>query len=179
MQVSVIVHVIGPDRPGLVEQLSAVIRAASGNWEGSRLVQLAGQFSGMVQVVIEEEKVPALRDSLAELEDSGLHTSIAHITKGDEETASDSGLSYDLEVVGQDRQGIVAVISKTLAAEGVNVVELTTDCTLAPWSGERLFKTNARLLVPDSIDAADLLQKIETIAGDLMVELHPAELEAR
>ena len=52
MKTSVIVTIIGPDRPGLVEQLSRVIADASGNWEGSRMLRLAGQFAGMVQVVI-------------------------------------------------------------------------------------------------------------------------------
>ena len=178
MQVSVIVHVIGPDRPGLVEQLSSVVRSASGNWEGSRLMKMGGQFSGMVQVIIENENLPELKSSLADLDSTGLRTSVADVTQSDEASLAESGTAYDLEVVGQDRQGIVASISAALASLQVNVVELATDCSEAPWSGERLFKTNARLIVPDSVDSSDLLRHIEEIAGDLMVELRPTELEA-
>ncbi|MBU6179241.1 MAG: glycine cleavage system protein R, partial [Verrucomicrobia bacterium] len=36
MQTSVIVSVIGPDRPGLIDRLSNVIVSAGGNWEDSR-----------------------------------------------------------------------------------------------------------------------------------------------
>ncbi|NLT71278.1 MAG: hypothetical protein GXX91_11370 [Verrucomicrobiaceae bacterium] len=169
MQTTLIVSVIGPDRPGLIEQLSSAITAASGNWEGSRMIRLAGQFSGMVQVVLAEESLPALHDALAALENAGLRTSVhrADVEDGTEET----GESLALEIVGQDRQGIVRAISGELARLGVNVVELATDCSQAPWSGERLFKTNAKILLPGALDADTVRGKIEAIAPDLMVEL--------
>jgi len=169
MQTTLIVSVIGPDRPGLIEQLASVIAAASGNWEGSRMIRLAGQFSGMVQVVIAEEAVPAFHEALAVLESAGLQTRV-HRT-GDDDTAVESGQALALEVVGQDRQGIVSSICGTLARLGVNVIELATDCSQAPWSGERLFKTNAKLIVPAGLDSDTLRDEIEAIAPDLMVEV--------
>jgi glycine cleavage system regulatory protein len=171
MQTTIIVSVIGPDRPGLIEQLSSVIVAASGNWEGSRMIRLAGQFSGMVQVVIDEEALPAFHEALAVLEQSGLQTRVHRA--GDDDTTSEPGtaLALALEVVGQDRQGIVSAISGTLARLGVNVIELATDCSQAPWSGERLFKTEAKVIVPAGLDADTLRQEVEAIAPDLMVEV--------
>lgn len=171
MQTSIIVSVIGPDRPGLIEELSAVIVAASGNWEGSRMLRLSGQFSGMVQVVIEEDALPGLSEALRVLDESGLHTRVHRA--GKVEPANDTGQYYALEVVGQDRQGIVSAISHTLAGLGVNVIELATDCSGAPWSGERLFKTNAKLICPPELDGDKLREAVEAIALDLMVELKP------
>lgn len=169
MQTTIIVSVIGPDRPGLIEQLSSVIVAASGNWEGSRMIRLAGQFSGMVQVVIAEEALPAFHEALAVLEQSGLQTRVHRA--GDDDTTSEPGTALALEVVGQDRQGIVSAISGTLARLGVNVIELATDCSQAPWSGERLFKTEAKLILPAGLYADTLRQEVEAIAPDLMVEV--------
>ncbi len=169
MQTTLIVSVIGPDRTGLIEQLASVIAAASGNWEGSRMIRLAGQFSGMVQVVIAEEAVPAFHEALAVLESAGLQTRVHRAT--DEDTTAESGRALALEVVGQDRQGIVSAISGTLARLGINVIELATDCSEAPWSGERLFKTNAKLIVPAGLDSDTLRDEIEAIAPDLMVEV--------
>lgn len=169
MQTSLIVSVIGPDRPGLIEKIASVIAAASGNWEGSRMLRLAGQFSGMVQVVIEEDALPALNAALAELEKSNLHIRILH--SGGIETTPETGRAMTMEVIGQDRQGIVSSISGTLSLLGVNVIELATDCSEAPWSGERLFKTNARLIVPEDISGDRLREAVEEIALDLMVEL--------
>ena len=60
--------------------------------------------------------------------------------------------------------------SETLAKEGVNVLELATDCRDAPMSGERLFHTTAVISIPETVELDLLRERIESIAGDLMVE---------
>jgi glycine cleavage system regulatory protein len=169
MNTSLIISVIGPDRPGLIQQLSSVVTGSGGNWEGSRLMQLAGQFAGMVQVVIPEGNLPQLQADLAGLEEKGLTVSVIHSGELPTE-ASPGGKLISLEVVGQDRSGIVASISETLASLGVNVIELATDCKSAAWSGETHFFTEATISLPPSVDEETLRQKIESIADDLMVE---------
>lgn len=169
MQVSLIVSVIGPDRPGLVEQISSAVTKAGGNWEGSRLVRLGGQFAGMVQVILPEGQLPALESQLVSLESAGLKVTSVH--SGEQTTDAADGTAVNLEVVGQDRSGIVSTISKVLADQNVNVIELATDCKDAPMSGERLFHTTAKLGLPGSVDLADLRDSIEEIATDLIVEL--------
>lgn len=170
MQVSLIVNIVGPDRPGLVEQLSSTINSTAGNWEGSRMIQLAGQFAGIVQVVILERDVADLEEKLAGLEQAGLKVSVVNAGEVGASAKSD-GTVFVLEVVGQDRPGIVAAISKTLAEAGANVVELATDCSDAPWSGERLFKTHAAVVAPEGVTPDELRDRIEAIAIDLMVEI--------
>jgi glycine cleavage system regulatory protein len=81
-----------------------------------------------------------------------------------------------LEIVGQDRPGIVREISHALASFGVNVEELQTECASAAMSGETLFKARARLSIPASCNAAEVRQKLERIAADLIVEISLAEL---
>jgi glycine cleavage system regulatory protein len=41
MATSLVVTVIGNDRPGIVERLSEVVLAAEANWEESRMARLA------------------------------------------------------------------------------------------------------------------------------------------
>lgn len=173
MNVSVIVSVVGPDRPGLVDRLSSAVASVEGNWEGSRMLRLAGQFAGMVQVVVEESALAALAKSLDELERAGLRATLHRAEPG---AAGDSGgRIWELEVVGQDRQGIVRAISGELARFGANVVELATDCEAAPWSGERLFRTRAILRCGESVDERTLREAVESIDIDLAVELRPGE----
>lgn len=170
MQTSLLVSIVGPDRPGLVEQLSRVVTDAGGNWEGSRLIQLGGQFAGIVQVIVPQDSADALAKELEQLSGSGLTVSVLHSGESTA-TAQPSGQVETLEVVGQDRSGIVAAISETMAKENVNVIELATDCLEAPWSGERLFHTTATVALPEELSIESLIEKIEEIAGDLMVEL--------
>ncbi len=43
MKRSLVMTVIGKDRPGLVKELSAIIEAHGGNWEESRMGHRAGE----------------------------------------------------------------------------------------------------------------------------------------
>ncbi|MCL4227694.1 MAG: hypothetical protein KJZ91_24780 [Myxococcales bacterium] len=65
MRESLVLTVIGPDRTGLVEALADRISASGGNWEASRMAQLAGQFAGILLVTVDparsDELVAALR----------------------------------------------------------------------------------------------------------------------
>ncbi|MCX6902973.1 MAG: glycine cleavage system protein R, partial [Verrucomicrobia bacterium] len=81
-----------------------------------------------------------------------------------------------LEIVGQDRPGIVRQISSALARQRVNVEELATECASAPMSGEMLFKAQARLLIPETCDVEMLRRELEKTAGDLMVDVTFQEL---
>jgi glycine cleavage system regulatory protein len=76
-----------------------------------------------------------------------------------------------LEVVGQDRPGIVRQISEALARFKVNVEELETERSSAAMSGEMLFKARARLSIPPTCDLGKLRDTLERIAADLIVDV--------
>lgn len=54
---SLILTVVGPDRPGLVRALAEAVAARSGSWLESRMARLAGQFAGIV--LVEAPELPA------------------------------------------------------------------------------------------------------------------------
>ena len=83
-----------------------------------------------------------------------------------------AGESLDLEVIGQDRTGIVRKIAHCLAECGVNVEKLHSTCESAPMSGEQLFRAQIQVRVPDGADHEALHREIEKIATDLMVDVH-------
>ena len=64
---SLVVTVIGKDRPGLVESVSAVVEAHGGNWVESRMSRLAGEFAGILRVSVPAAGVEALSKSLEAL----------------------------------------------------------------------------------------------------------------
>jgi glycine cleavage system regulatory protein len=160
--------VIGPDRPGLVESVAGLVAEHGGNWLESRMSRLGGQFAGIVQVEVPTDKEPALTRALKDLDTRGLK-----ITVSADRAPSPSGpqqLSV-LEIVGQDRPGIVRQISHALARAGVNVEDLRTECASAAMSGETLFKARARLSLPPACNVTELRQELERIAADLIVEI--------
>src|SRR5271167_4617869 len=109
---SLILTVIGPDRPGLVRALSSAVAARGGSWLESRMARLAGQFAGIVLV----EAPEALLDDLRGLESQGLRITAQTGTQGASIPPAAPRLA--LEVVGNDRPGIVRDIAKILAASG-------------------------------------------------------------
>ena len=67
MNVSLVLTVIGDDRPGLVEQLATAISRHHGNWLESSMSNLSGKFAGIVCVSVAEEHLVALQAALAAL----------------------------------------------------------------------------------------------------------------
>ena len=173
MQRLLVMTVIGQDRPGLVESVAALVAEHSGNWLESRMSRLGGQFAGILRVEVPGEKEQALISGLKKLKSRGLTI----VVYPDQPKPSGAPARESvLEIVGQDRPGIVREISHALASFGVNVEELQTECASAAMSGETLFKARARLSIPASCNAMEIRQRLERIAADLIVEISLAEL---
>ena len=167
MQHSLVMTVIGNDRPGLVDSVASIVAEHGGNWLASRMSRLGGQFAGIVQVDVPSQNAQSLTEALKALQARGL-TVVVHSDRPQSVAPRQTNI---LEIVGQDRPGIVRDISHTLAEFGVNVEELHTECSSAAMSGETLFKAHAVLNIPASCNLTELRQKLERIAADLIVEI--------
>jgi glycine cleavage system regulatory protein len=164
---SLIVTVVGPDRPGLVRALAEAVDAAGGSWQESRMARLAGQFAGIVLV----EAPESLTEDLRALERQGLKIVVQTGSPG---APAPAPSQLALEVVGNDRPGIVRDISRVLAGCGVNIEELTTDVTSGSFSGGTLFKVTALLRAPND-GAVDLVKTgLEALGNELMVDIQAA-----
>jgi glycine cleavage system regulatory protein len=163
-----VLTILGPDRPGLVELVAGVIASHGGNWLESRMSHLAGKFAGILRAELPADRVAAATAALATLESRGLKVIVETAARAGERAPDQS---MDFELVGLDRPGIVREISQLLAGNGVNVEELVTNRSSAPMSGEMLFEARARVRVPPSTDVAKLRSELERVASDLVVEV--------
>lgn len=159
---------VGPDRPGLVEKVSDVVEKHDGNWLESRMAHLAGQFAGIVRIDVNSDRIEALTSELNSLSDQQL--ALVVVTDDGPELPPLSK-PMTVQVVGNDRPGIVKRITSVLSSHDVNVEELTTECMDAPHSGGSIFQATARLRIPEGM-STDLLQdELERIATDLMIDI--------
>jgi glycine cleavage system regulatory protein len=175
MQISLVMTIIGPDRPGLVDSVASCVAEHRGNWLESRMSRLGGHFAGILRVEIPADQEQPLIRSLNALQSQGL-TVVVHSEKPGP-AAHEKKLSI-LQIVGQDRPGIVRQISHVLAGHGVNVEELDTERSSAAMSGEMLFKATAKVHIPESCKEAELRKQLEKIAQDLIVDISFQELSA-
>lgn len=164
---SLILTVIGPDRPGLVRALSAAVAACGGSWLESRMARLGGQFAGIVLV----EAPEALRDDLRALESEGVRITVQ---SGEAAPVVPAGERLTLEVVGHDRPGIVRDIAVVVAAHGVNIEELTTGVASGSFSGETLFRVTASLRAPSTEAVEAMRAGLEQLGNELMVDIQAA-----
>ena len=168
---TLILTVIGDDRPGLVSTVSAPISTHGANWERSRLARLAGKFAGIVLVSVADDRLDALVEDLRALGAQGLQIDLERTDEGHEP----DWLQLHLELVGADHPGIVAEITAALASHRVSIEDLSTDVRDAPMAGGTLFEAQAVLEVPPTMNAEELRSTLEDLADDLMVDLTLSE----
>ncbi|NKB34544.1 MAG: glycine cleavage system protein R [Pseudomonadales bacterium] len=167
MTTYLVLTAIGQDKPGLVESLAEVIADNSGNWLESSMSQLAGKFAGILRVSVNDSDAEKLIAALDGISDQ-LKLVIERV---DSDIEIESPQTVELNLIGNDRPGIIREISHALASMSVNVEQLSTECAPAPMSSEILFKAKANLKVPVGMELDVLQQEIERLADDLIVEM--------
>jgi len=158
--------IIGPDRTGLVEAVARAVSSHGGNWLESRMCRLGGEFAGILRIEIPAGKKTPLLDALQKI--SGLTVTVH---AGDSKISASNARQTKMEIIGQDRPGIVHEISAALARAGVNVEEFSSEVVSGAMSGETLFKAVARLQLPENCDLGALKKDLEKIAADLLVDV--------
>ena len=80
-----------------------------------------------------------------------------------------------IESVSLDTPGIVHSITSLLRRHSINIEDLETDTTAAPWTGAPMFVMRGRISIPPSVSLATLREEIETLEAEqnLDVKLTP------
>ncbi len=167
MQSYLVMTVLGSDRPGLVSSLADTVARHGGNWLESRMARMAGQFAGIVRIECPAAAVDGL---LAELHSPGIPGLTVQAVR---ESAQDlpTRRILGVEVVGNDRPGIVRELTAAIAGAGGNVEELTTGLESAPMSGHPMFRARGVVSIPETAEPATLTAAIESLGGDLTVDV--------
>lgn len=163
-----ILSAIGSDRPGLTQALAEAVLGAGGNWLESHLSHLGGQYVGAVLVEIAEDRVAELEAAARAVDAQGLHVKVIPAGEGPGKAAADT---LRIELVGQDRPGIVREVTAALAPLQVNIEDLVTSTEHSAWSGELLFRAVARLSLPDAVSLDQVQDALEAISAEIIVDI--------
>lgn len=157
------------DRPGIVEDIAAVISAHEGNWVQSSMAKLGGEFAGIVQFTAAEEKADTLITALKSLSEKGITIEIAKdqpVAEGEK-----YGEMAVIELTGLDHSGIVHEITQMLRENKVMIDHLETNIYTASMAGEPMFCARAEIRLPETLTIAQLNEAAEAIAEDIMVDI--------
>lgn len=165
---SLVVTIIGPDRPGIVRLLSDRAHRFGASWTASHMARLAGEFAGMVHFEVPRENAEALSTALRGLETSGLRVAVA----SSEGAGTPKGLrGVELQLVGEDRLGIVSQLTHMLTERGVSIERINTEVVGDAGSAKRNFKVEAHLLVPQAMSTDALRVELGALARELMLDV--------
>ncbi len=134
----------------------------------------AGKFAGVVLVRVPDESLIPLESALAKLAPSGLRVSIDRGAAAESERPA---RTVQLDVVGNERPGIVRDVTQALTRLGVNIEEFASGLEGEPFTGVKMFHATARLGVPDRLKLEELRKALEQLAAEIMVDLTVGESE--
>jgi glycine cleavage system regulatory protein len=166
MDQKVIMTVVGSDRPGLTRAIADAVYAAGGNWLESHLSRLGGKYVGSVLVEVPEERLEDLERTARQIDAYGIKVDIIESAKTDER----SGELLTMEIVGQDRPGIVREVTTVLAGLDVNIEDFFTAVEGGAWSGVAMFRAKVKMLIPITLSTDKVRHALEAISGEVMVD---------
>lgn len=164
---SLVVSVVGPDKPGIVRKVSDCAQTAAVNWADSHMTSVAGQFAGMVHLQVSPDDAETVMAALRKLEDDGLQITIA---RSDARPVPAGRRLVRLELAGPDRPGIVRRLSTALAERGVSIENLDTEI-VGKDNEPHVFKVHAQLVVPTALADEVLRSTLESVGNELMVDI--------
>ena len=165
---SLVVSIVGSDRRGIVSSLADRAQRFGANWAASRMTRLAGEFAGTVHFEVPRENTDALATALRGLASSDLQVAIA---RSDGANVPTSLRVVELELVGEDRLGIVSKLTKILAERDISIENIHTEIVRSGVSGKQTFKIEAHLLVPAALSIDALQRELGTLAREMMVDI--------
>jgi glycine cleavage system regulatory protein len=162
-----VLSVVGSDRPGLTKALAAAVLAAGGNWLESHLSQLGGLYVGSVLVELDEDGFDALRSAVRSVDAQGLEVRITSAVEG----AGQAGETLEFSLVGQDRPGIVDLVTAVLSELEANIETVRTWVSAEAHSGAPLFHMEAKVRLPPGLRADRVQAALQDISAEVMVDI--------
>jgi glycine cleavage system transcriptional repressor len=165
-----ILNALGPDRPGIVGQLTGHLHAAGANVLDSRMVNLRGQFAIILLIEAEQPALEKLRHSLPPLADKiGLRLTLTDAQATN--TAPIKGIPFKLKTYSLDQPGIIHKISDLLREHNVNIEELSARQESAPFAGDPLFLMEMRITIPATVPLQTVRSKVQALCDTLNCDL--------
>lgn len=165
-----VLSALGPDRPGLVADVTEYLTRRGANVEDSRMVILGAEFGILVLVSGSAEELATIANETAVLEKKTGLGILTRPTKSPNEHRR-GFRPFTITADALDQEGIVYAVAAALHKAGVNVVSLGTSTYEAPVTGSPLFRLEAHVDAPREVGLAQLRQALDEVAREENVDL--------
>ncbi len=164
-----VLSALGPDRVGIVRDLTGVIRQFSCNIEESRMISMGGEFAVIMLIDGSEEAIDKLSDDCEcwkELED--LHVSLKKTNPARKEL---TGLPYLIKTLSLNTPGIVHAVTNLLRDKGLSICELETDTSSAPFTGSPMFSMKIEFIAESVKTVDELREELHEIGQEANIDI--------
>jgi glycine cleavage system transcriptional repressor len=163
----------GPDRPGVVADVTELVYEHECNLEDSTMTRLRDEFA-IILLFSGSENEPDVEGKLTRAcrrleREKNISAFIRPVQK--EKAEKPAGTPTLLHVEGVDHTGIVYRISRHLADQGINIANLTSRRDFLPESGTATYHMEILLDVPSGITREKLAQGLSRLENELQVDI--------
>jgi len=155
---------LGPDRPGLVAELTHFLTSRGANVEESRMAILGAEFGMLVLVSASDDVLTSIEGDLGAIQKKSGLTIHPRRTRSPHEYRRARVVPCSIVVEALDQPGIVHNVTAAVHALGINIVSLETTAFNAPFTGGILFMLEARVDVPEGRTVAQLRKTLADLA---------------
>ena len=166
MRDKLIISAFGPDRKGIVSEISSIINKCNGNIETSRMVRLEEQFSILILIKIENKDIEILKNKIEKIENLNIATNT--INRSNKIYKN----KFHLYINGADNEGIVYSFSNYFSKLNINIEEVNTNIKNAPVSATPLFMMDLIITTSEEINKNKLIEDLNQISEKLGVEVN-------
>ncbi len=169
MFVPIIITILGSDQTGIISSLSEIFEAHQSSWSESRISHLAGKVAGILLVSVPDTRIEDLTIALNEFQKDDLKITI-ETTKS--ELIPKASKTINVELLCQDRIGIIHDVTERLAKLNVNIEELDSHVKEASMAGGMLFTAELTLGLPVDVDADAVEDCLEEMSDQFMIDIN-------
>ena len=150
------ISAIGPDRTGLVHDLSKVISDCGGSIGESRMASLGSEFAMVMLVSGNWHSLAKLETELARFtEESGLTVNMRRT----EPRGVRAELPYTIDVLCLEQTGVVAALAGFCAKRGIDIAAVTTSNYAAAHTGAQMFSVQLDISIPERLHLGQLREE--------------------
>ncbi len=175
MEQKYIMTAFGKDRPGIVADVTQLIYENGCNLEDTTMTLLAGEFTLIVLLSSLDDNSDNLTERLQTAcrrleQEKGLSAFVREVESLEGYEVGPHA-PHTIRLEGMDQAGIVYKISRYLADQGINIIDLKSKRQFMPQSGTALYSMSIQVQIPKSVSLDQFDKGLSKIGDELNVEI--------
>jgi len=168
METLMVLSAVGPDRPGIVDELAHHISECGCQVGDSRMTVLGSEFALIMLIAGNWNAVAKLEHALPRLEE-GLGVNIRS-RRTTARQGTEKVIPYAVEVVSVDRPGIVSDVANFFARRGINIEDVYSSTYPAPHTSAPMFTLHMTVGIASDVSIASVRGEFMDFCDDLNLD---------